>query len=439
MVFLRKENWEGFCDIFDGMGVLFEQNYDAVFPDRERAKQMALKWLSEDRYNDLIGSKKPSEADYENIVRLVAGLKKMKPVLEQKFPDGSPFPSNILKRAQLWEKSCKPKEAPPVAATPSGASQAGISGNAEPMDTPKQAQGIIKKGAAFLIEKEPLMPMGFRIMRALRWDLLEKAPPADGGKTQLTAPQPQQRVYFQNLISQNDWKTALEKAEATFAAGANHLWLDLQRIIASACKELGSDYALIRKSILIETASLLKRIPELVNLNYSDGSPFCDDATKDWITAEVQTAIAGGDSSPSAAGGRLSDPLEAELRSVNGMVAAGKIEDALDVLRDATRSSSSGRDNFRRSIAIGNLLLKAKQPDIAVSVLESLDRKVEQYNLVVWDQDVVVEAWSVLVRAYKAAKVQKQPNVVALIHEKQNNISSKISLVDPGKAYNLNK
>lgn len=459
MVYLRKENWEGFCDVFDGMGILLEQNYDAVFPDRERAKQMALKWLAEERYNDLLKSKKPTENDYDHLVRLITGLNKMKPVLEQKFPEGSPFPSNISQTAQLWEKACKPKpkaEAPspqpPQAQPPQAAASqtadspppaattvvtAAVGGN-EPMDTPKQAQAIVKKGAQFIIEKEPLKPMGYRLMRALRWDLLEKAPPSDGGKTQLNGPPPQQRTYFANLLSQNDWKTALEKAEAAFSGGANHLWLDLQRIIYSACKAMGAQYSLICNAVLAETAFLIRRIPELVNLQFSDGTPFCDSVTRDWISKEVSAAGASGGGSEKNASGK-DDTLSKELTEANTLAAAGKIEDAMGVLQNGIRNSSGGRSNFLRSVAIGDLLMRAKQPDLAVAVLETLDEKIEEYNLIQWDHTIAVDTWSLLVQAYKAAKQNKQPNVIAMLHEKQNTILKKISLVDPGKACQLNK
>lgn len=456
MAYLRKENWEAFCDIFDGMGKLFEQNYDAVFPDRERAKQMALKWLAEERYNDLLKSKKPTESEYEHLVRLVAGLNKMRPVLEQKFPEGSPFPSNIFQSAQLWEKSCKPKpkvETPPPqpqqasgSVSESSASTqpatnpvaSSASGGVEPMDTPKQAQAIVKKGAQFLIEKDPLKPMGYRLMRALRWDLLEKAPPSEGGKTQLNGPQPQQRTYFATLLGQNDWKTALEKAEATFSGGANHLWLDLQRIVCTACNALGGEYSQIRNAVLAETAFLVKRIPEIVNLQFSDGAPFCDDATKDWITSEVSAAGAGGEVQKGSSSGK-SDPLNQELANANTLAASGKIEDAMSLLQNGIRNSSGGRSNFIRTAAIGDLLMKAKQPDLAVAVLETLDEKIDANNLIQWDHEIAVDAWSSLVQAYKAAKQNKQPNVITMLHEKQNTILKKISLVDPGKACQLNK
>ncbi|MBN1575865.1 MAG: type VI secretion system protein TssA [Chitinispirillaceae bacterium] len=456
--YLKSGDWERFSDVYDGLGTLVEQNYDVLFPERDNAKQQAFKWLAESRFSTLLEDKKPTEAQYDHIARLLAGLTKIKPILEKKFPNGSPFPSALFKSVQQWVKSCKPKPkveppppppagaggAAPATAAAAASGQPASAGTAaaaiaEPMETPKQAQGIIRKAALFLVEKEGTKPMGYRLMRSVRWDLLEKAPPAEGGKTQLAGPNAQQRAYFQKLIADREWKTIIEKAEAVFAAGGNHLWLDLQRLITTACKELGADYTPLRNALLIETAMLLRRIPDLPVLSFSDGSPFCDDATKDWIATDVQTALGSGGGTAAGGAASAGDALVEEQRAVNQLVAAGKIEDALAMVQNSLRSSSNERDNFRRTILIGSLLLKAKQPDIAMSVLESLDQKIDRHSLDKWDPDIAVEAWAALSMAYKVGKSQKPQNLQASIQDKQNAVLSKISHIDPGKAFTLNK
>lgn len=459
--YLRSDNWENFSDIWDGLGTLVEQNYDGLFPDRDRAKQNAFKWLAEDRYTILIGEKKPTEDDYEHIARMLVGLTKIKPILEQKFPDGSPFPSALFTAVQRWEKSCKPKpkeEPPPSpppapssdasstasaassgAATPAAPKPAAGEGALGPMETTSQAQQHIRKIAQFLIEKEPVKIMGYRMMRSVRWDIFEKAPPAEGGKTRLPGPNEQQRTYFQKLVNEKDWKTLITKGEAAFVSGGTHLWLDLQRYIATACGELGSEYGTVKNCILSEIALLLKRIPELPDLMFADGTPFCDEVTKDWIGSEVKPMLQSTADDASGGGGGGADPLVEEQRTVNQMVGAGQLEQALAMVQANLRSSSGERDNFRRTIMIGSLLLKAKQPDIAISVLESLDQKIDQYSLDTWDPDLAVEAWAALTSAYKVGKVQKPQNIVAALQEKQNAVLSKIGQIDPVRAFSLSK
>lgn len=443
LCYIKSEDWEKFADVFEGLALLVEQNYDALFPEKERGKQLAFRWLSEEKFNSFVEGKKPAETNYEHIVRLINALSKIKPILESKFPDGSPFPSNFFKAAQQWEKICKPKPKVEAAAgTGSGASPTQQQG-AEPMETPKQAQNIIRKAALFLIEKEPTKSMGYRLLRSVRWDILEKIPPSENGKTQINGPNEQQRAYFQKLVADKEWKTIIEKGEQIFASGGSHLWLDLQRIIATACKELGTEYVSVYNSVLTETAILIKRIPEIINCSFADGTPFCDAATKEWLASDVKKFLGDDGSSKNEdknkAGSSEADSLVEEQKLVNELVASGKFEEALAFIQQKIMGSSNERDNFRRRIMIGSILLKAKQPDIAISVLESLNKKIEESNLDRWDPETAVEAWSILYSAYKVVKAQKPQNVQVLISEKQNDILGKISKVDAAKAFSINK
>jgi len=433
---LREDKWEGLADVFDGMAQLAAQNFDAMFPDRPRARQLGIKWLSEDRFKDVLtAEKKPAEADYAHIKRLLDALTALRPILEEKFPEGSPFPAELHKHVQAWEKATKPK---PVEATPASSTSPGATGaaTADPMDTPKQAQTIARKPALFLCEKEPTKPMGFRLMRSIRWDGIEALPPVQDGKTQLPGPNPQQRTYLDGLLAQKDWKTLHEKAEGAFAGGANHFWLDLQRFSATGCAELGAPYAAVRTAILTELALLLKRLPGLTALSYTDGTPFCDGITKTWIDTEVSPTLAGGSAAASVPAG---DAMADERKQIDTLVASNQIEKALALVQVSIRNSASEEDNFRRSILLGSLLLKAKQPDIALSIYESLDERIAQYHLDKWNPDLATEAWSGLIATIKVAKAQKPQNTQVTLTDKHNTILRKISQIDPMKAFELNK
>ncbi|MFP4417390.1 MAG: type VI secretion system protein TssA [Chitinispirillaceae bacterium] len=448
LVYLRDEKWESFTDIFDGLAKLAEENYDNLFPDRPRARQMAFKWLSEQRFSDTLAEKKPTESEYEHIVRLIDALTRLKKILEEQFPESSPFPSRLLSEAQKWERTSKPKPAEPAPAATAQAQPAASTNSAgaapgataasvvgDPMDTPKQAQAVAKKIAQFLIDQEPHKPMGYRMLRSARWDILEKAPPAEGGKTQLAGPVAEQRNYIQNLVSNADWKTALSAAEKAFQTAANHFWLDLQRISATAAKNLGASHSAVHEAICTETALLLTRIPELSDMAFTDGSGFCDPATKDWINDEALPLLASGDASSTAASG--SESLEKERTEMNALIAAGKIEQALEMLQQAIRNSGVRRDNFQRTLFISKLLFTGKRPDIAVSVLESLDEMIDRHHLDEWDPSLAVEAWSLLVQACKAAQVGKPQPIQQSLHQKQLSVLERISRIDPKSAFKI--
>jgi type VI secretion system protein VasJ len=431
--YVRQDQWEMLADVFEGFSKLAASDYDTLFPLRPVAKQQAFQWLSLPRFNDLLTSKKPEERDYAPIARLSTSLTSLKSLIDSKFPKDSPFPTGLYQAATNWEKLCKPKpKADPVAVAASGST-------AEAVETPSQAQASGKKAAFFLIEKEPQKIMGYRLMRSLRWDVLEKAPPSENGKTKVAPPGADLQTALSNALTAGDFKTVFQKAEVAFTSGSHHLWLGLQRMSAIACKNLGGPYAAVHQAILFETGLLIKRLPELLTLCFSDGTPFCDDATKDWIAAEVQPLFSGPASGAAVANaGATGDPIEAEKKDATALAAGGSVEKALDFVQTAIRGSSNERDNFRRAIILCSLLVSAKQPDIALSILESLHEKINNYHIDKWDPDLAVDAWSAMIKVLKMAKNGKQPNIQVSMQEKMNSILSKISQIDPKKAFSLN-
>ncbi|MBD3391043.1 MAG: type VI secretion system protein TssA [Chitinivibrionales bacterium] len=432
LAYLKNDKWEHLADVFDAMAQLAEQSYEGLFPLRPRAKQNALKWLSESRFADMVGAKAPADADHEHVVRLKAALDRLKPVLDKHFPEGAPFPSRLSSAAQKWASATKPK---PEGPSQNAGTSTSLQQTADPMDTPKQALATVRKAALFLIDKEPTKPMGYRLLRSARWDMLDKAPPSDAGKTRLAPPNAEQRAYLQKLTANGDWQALLPAAQKAFGAGSNHFWLDLQRVSAMACQSMAG-YEQVQHAIEAEAGLLLKRVPEMQDLAFSDGTPFCDPATRDWI-ASLVSKPSSGDETQVKTSVREQDSIDEERKEINALVAQGKVEQALDLLQKRISESSSERDNFRRSMTLGSLLLSNKRPDIALAVLEGLDEKIASYHLDRWDPPLAVEAWALLIRACKAGASGKPQNVQTAMLEKQNTILRKLSRTDPKSAFSI--
>jgi len=134
-----------------------------------------------------------------------------------------------------------------------------------------------------------------------------------------------------------------------------------------------------------------------MNLSFSDGTPFCDEATKEWIAASVMPVFSAGGAATSKKeeAETSGDRVESEKKQVATLTAAGKTEAALDLLQNAIRNSSNERDNFRRSILVCNLLVTAKQARTSpCRSWTRSDSKIQLYHLDKWDPDLAVEAWA---------------------------------------------
>lgn len=84
----------------------------------------------------------------------------------------------------------------------------------------------------------------------------------------------------------------LETADSTFSRGANHLWLDLQWYIHQALTKSGQ--VTLADIVAADLKGLLTRLSGLETLAFSDGTPFADEVTLNWIQQSVLDTVAVG-------------------------------------------------------------------------------------------------------------------------------------------------
>lgn len=451
-VYLKNEVWEKYADVFEGIVYLSEFNFDKLYPDRQIAKELSFKWLSEERYISLATSIKPSSNDYLHIVRLTKALSRLKLILETKIPNAACFLSDLFRIAQEWERACGIRniinqEFPVSSGYNDNSTQFAL--NSQPdsvnevqIETVAQAREVIRNAAFTLIKKEPQKPTGYRLMRCTKWDLLDRAPYSESGKTKLSGPSVQQREMFINLIDQKNWKTLFERAEAAFISGANHFWLDLQRFSITSCKELGTDYNSLRLCLTHEFSGLLKRIPELVSLTFSDGTFFCDDKTNRWIKTEIlEEFTIKNDKSDTLTDYKIktADDYCKEVQEIESFIESENFESAIDQIQKKLNSSNCQRDNFKFNILLGTVFIKAKQPLLAISTFEMLDHSIDEYKVYKWEPELSVEIWTMLLQSYQLYKMMKPQCNQSDIMEKQNHVLQKICNIDPKKALMLSR
>jgi type VI secretion system protein VasJ len=213
--------------------------------------------------------------------------------------------------------------------------------------------------------------------------------------------------------------------------------IDLQRISSEACKGLGSGYLSVNNAICTETALFLRRIPDVISLSYSNGTPFCDNTTKDWIDSDVKTILSPKGSPSEGKDGSFTDPLLEEKKEINKLSSVGKFDEAIQIMKKTINSSGLKSQNFKRELIICTLLFSAKRADIALAILESLHEKILYYHLDEWEPDLAVETWRLLIKAYKIVGNSKSQNIQVTFLERQNSILNKISCIDPNSSLKI--
>ena len=264
-----------------------------------------------------------------------------------------------------------------------------------------EAAQMVRTVAGYYREDDLTHPAPYRLMRTMRWESLQSAPPNEGGTTRFQAPREQRREYLKGLLDDGEYETLVREGESSFQSGTFHVWLDLQRLIATALDALGDPYREARQAVLVDVAVLVDRVPSLLSLTFQDGTPFASPLTVDWIEADVQSQLGGGESSAEGAsdGDELSE-VEADLEEARTELNGGSLERALSIIRTATGQGPSKKEVFHRQFHAASLCVKGEKPVVARPILDDLAEVIEEHTLDRWDPALALEVWTARCQCY---------------------------------------
>lgn len=123
-------------------------------------------------------------------------------------------------------------------------------------------------------------PWLLRLNRQIAWLFLEELPFSQEGVTRVTPPSVTDRDVLQRLVEAQDPQAILRFVESRL--GRLRFWLDLNRVAHEAASALPQGQG-AAQAIAAESAHLLRRLPGLQQLAFSDGQPFADEQTRRWL------------------------------------------------------------------------------------------------------------------------------------------------------------
>lgn len=424
---LREGNLDAVIDGLVLMKSITAKYWEEMFPPlrRMRARAGMVGWMSDQAGPVMIDFK--LRASDNPKVKLIDDLSKE---LDADFRDrfGEHYPGiaqlrdavrhyvrSVPKEKKPEPKPEPKKDAPAApageAAAPRPPAPAGGGGGGIEVTSPEEAQAALKplgqlmrRIAAQLRAGKPDNPMAYRLLRTGAWMELESAPPApNDNKTMVPPPPPHVTGSLESLAGSNDWLNLLNAAE--LHAGNFILWLDPHRYAATAMSALGALFMKAREELLLQVALVLKKVPNLPKLAFSDGTPFADGATQMWIDAEVLPVLASGDGGAAKDEGALGEAL----KEARDLAVKGELGKALSAVAAATASAGTPVDRFRGQLASAQLCLGAGQHAIARSQLEGLTLQIDAHQLTSWDPAICAEVYGGLYNAIKSLNDAKRP------------------------------
>ncbi len=123
--------------------------------------------------------------------------------------------------------------------------------------------------------------MACRLRRIIAWSRINTLPPTTHQRTQIPPPSSETLTTLHNLHTYHDHQTLIQFSEAQLLCFP--FWLDLNYLTIQALSHTSHSGHNAQREIKDATWSLLRRLPTLENLQFSDGMPFANTSTRQWL------------------------------------------------------------------------------------------------------------------------------------------------------------
>ncbi len=232
------------------------------------------------------------------------------------------------------------------------------------------------KVASFLngaFEKEPL---GYRLRRFAVWFSINSLPPLKkNGNTEIMAVLSDRVDEYSEALTSNCELELLKNIEQTVSTSP--FWLTGSYLSSQVAESLGMDD--VSTAIQEETSRFIKRLPALLDANFSDGTPFADKNTQRWLTrAGNSTAGENGE-------------WQIKFQDAIQQAKQGRFKTGLSILEKGINSSKQPRDRFYWRLAYANFLEQTGMKSLANEAFSSLNLEIGSFEVPIWEPLLIDE------------------------------------------------
>ena len=420
----------GLADGLSLIAALVERFAQQLLPQRPNSRRLALQWLASEKVLASL-SRYPEVVKHE-ARRTVAALAWLDHSLAS------------------WPDEQRPELGPLYGALSQRLAQAGGIDAVVPqtsalrpadaaVDTP--GQGPVRSGRDLLDNGRALAEYlraqpngwlaGHRLMKSLRWDTVHQLPLQDAnGHTRLAAPRSDSRAQLKRLYQQQNWGELMERVERFYTEGVNHFWLDLQWFLCQALARQPAPQDAWADIVKRDLGMLLDRLPGLEHLTWSDGTPFADLRTREWIAQQVagntpQQWLPAQAAVSQAPGEVLALEEEALAQADTQGVEAAMAWLAARVEFD------SGRDRWLLRLLMARVAEQCGKNELALHLLTELEAIAGRQGLAQWEPALCFE---VQARLLKLLRLKAQRHDSDALTRRMESLLGALVASDPVRA-----
>jgi len=447
---------EGLADGLTIIHDLIVNYWDSMFPPKKRmrGRMGAVEWWIEKTESALTGLK-PEPIAAEKLDIIQTALSQIDTLLNEHLPE-PPLLRPIQRALELIpsisEKKLEPSQTmentQPDQAAPSEQDTerevpkpVPVEAEQEMLATEQDALKIISSGmqkirqaTAFLLENNPKNAMTYRYRRIAAWSVVSAIPPESNGQTQIPPPAPQILESLLNLKKNGNWNALIIAAEQRLSQFI--FWFDLNRLVAEALDNCGDGYVNAREEVCQETALFIHRLPSLIDLTFSDGTPFADSETRQWLnTISLDAGSVQEDAVSTLAISTSTDETDRMANTIaeaQTLAKKKKLLEAVQLLQKELKNCVSQQEALMWRLALCRILIGSKRTDMALPHLGLIIKDIETYRLETLDPQLALEGLKLVWTGYSShTSSDAKRNAEAVL--------SQIAQLDPAEALKLSK
>jgi hypothetical protein len=240
------------------------------------------------------------------------------------------------------------------------------------------------------------------------------------------------RAQLKRLSLQQSWNELLDQIERMYAEGVNHFWLDLQWYLCQALSKQPAPQDTWADIVKRDLGMFLERLPGIEELRWSDGTPFADETTREWISQQVN----GNRSAHCLPAPAVTASLDADIVSLETEAQAQAdsegVEQALAWL-SARPDVQSGRQRWLMRLLMARVAERYGKAELALHLLGELDVGAQRRSLCDWEPDLEFEVKARLLKLLRL-KAQRSDADKSGLARRMESLLAALVAMDPVRA-----
>lgn len=240
--------------------------------------------------------------------------------------------------------------------------------NIEPIEINDSNERLWKntllKVVEYLIEKDSFSPIGYQLRRYTIWSGITSLPLSEANRTPLSPPSADRVAEYEAALEQPT--VALWK-EIEHSLTVSPYWFYGHYLSANIADKLG--YKTIADAIKQSVLEFIKRLPQLVELKFNDGTDFIPPIVQDWISPKEKTE-------------HLSSSINELLNSLEN-ASLDKVFEQFNA-----REHTNVRDIFHDQLALAELLEQRNLYHLAEQYYLTLYHTLLSYSAKEWESSL---------------------------------------------------